>query len=158
MQWYWRALLCTCQSLVNLQTLVGVHLDQSQWEFHGGFHDFFFWKHPGALGSHVRFLDEAVQVVSERVIPRTHTTTHTPSTHAHKAPVPRCGRGLEPPPVGSHQRELPLGQRPIRGFMTLNTITLLTWQGERRLEFHGMWEEFHHHETHMAQLSSSQSR
>jgi len=128
----------------------------------------FFWKHPRALGIHVGFLDvhtdrtqlrrDCPSNLGTRHTEDAHHYTHTPSTHAHKAPVPRCGRGLEPPPVGSHQRELPLGQRPIRGFMTLNTITLLTWQGERRLEFHGMWEEFHHHETHMAQLSSSQSR
>ena len=33
------------------------------------------------------------------------------------------------------------------------------WYGkERRLEFHRMWGEFHHHKTHLAQLPSSQSR
>ena len=35
---------------------------------------------------------------------------------------------------------------------------MLTWQGERRMKFHGMWGEFHHHETHLTRLPSSQYR
>ena len=73
MQWYWRALLCTCQSLVNLQTLVGVHLDQSQWEFHGGFHDFFFLKAPRSTRESCK--------ISRRGCPSSLGTRHTEDAH-----------------------------------------------------------------------------
>ena len=40
--------------------------------------------------------------------------------------------------------------------MTLDITILLTWQGERMIEFHEMWGEFYHHEIYLTQLSSLQ--
>jgi hypothetical protein len=56
---------------------------------------------------------------------------------------------IRPVPIGFH-----VEFRGIKFYTT--TSILLIWRGERR-EFYGIWEEFHHHKTHLVQLSKSQS-
>ena len=63
---------------------------------------------------------------------------------------------LEPYLLGQYQWQFHGEFNDIK-FCVTSSI-LLTWQGERRREFHGMCEEFHHHETHLAHIPSFQSR
>jgi len=75
-----------------------------------------FFKAPRSLGSHVRFLDAYVdQTQCRRDYPNNFETRHTEYAHHHTRTQSAQVRTVaQPSPVGSHQRELPLGQRPIR--------------------------------------------